>query len=466
MAMKVQTCDGGAGVGACAPVFEQRLADWMAGLACESLPDSAVRAARRLLLDTLAVAWAGAGAQGVRPVLDMLAAQGGAAESRLWVSGLALPAPAAALANGLCASALDFDSVHGLATVHPDIVLVPALLALAERGGCSGREFLAAYVAGSEMLVRLGMAVERHPGWFLTSALGVLACAAACARLLGLGADGIGRAMGIALSRAAGTQQPLAEGSFSKRLQSAYAARDGLEAALLAQCGADGPRHVFGGRAGFEQLYVGLDRQQALEGLGSEYRFESLTLKKYPSCFCNHAAIVAALDLVQRQGVQADAVREGVVRLSPFSARLVGGAYAPKASPQVAAQFSVRYSVASVLLRGRFALADIDPAAALDPQAVALATRIKVRVDSEQEGKFVPVSLSVLCHDGTRRECTVERIPGTPELPLSGEELREKVLDCFAHGVRPMPAAQVRQLMARMDGLEEMADLRDLWNFN
>lgn len=464
--MTKQSDGGAACVSDPGHAFETRLAAWAGGLAYEDIPAAALASAKRLLIDTLAVAWAGSAAQGVDSIVDMVAAQGGVAESRLWVSGLRVPAVSAALANGLCASALDYDSVHDVATVHPDIVLAPALLALADREACSGREFLAAYIAGSEMLVRLGMAVKRHPGWFLSSALGVFACAAAASRMLRMDAAGVHHAMGIALSRAAGSQQPLAEGSFSKRLQSAYAARDGLEAALLARCGATGPRQVFGGAAGFEHLYVELDRSQALAGLGEDYRFESLSLKKYPSCFCNHAAIVAALELFEKQGVRADAVREGTVRVTPFMARLVGGPFVPGDSPQVAAQFSIRYSVASVLLRGRFALADIAPAAVLDPRAVALAARIKVQVDTGQAGKFGPAALCVQCHDGTRHACTVDQIPGTPQQPLSDDELRDKALDCFAQGLRPMPAQQVHRLMARVQNLEKLENMQNLWNFN
>src|SRR4051812_49794200 len=148
------------------------LAQWMAGLSYEDLPPPVVKCAKRLLLDTLAVAWAGCGAEGIASLHGLALRNGGAADSSIWAFGGNVPATQAAFLNGAMAAALDFDSVHDEATVHADIVVVPAVLALAEQSALSGREFIAAYVAGDEILVRLGLAIQTHPGWFYTSALG------------------------------------------------------------------------------------------------------------------------------------------------------------------------------------------------------------------------------------------------------------------------------------------------------
>src|ERR1700729_747708 len=110
--------------------IEGALIGWGARLGFEDLPEAVVAQSKRLLLDTLAVAWAGAGAQGVDAVSRFVIGQGGRPDSRIWGRDERVPAPAAAWINGLCASALDFDSVHDEATMHPDIVMVPALLAL------------------------------------------------------------------------------------------------------------------------------------------------------------------------------------------------------------------------------------------------------------------------------------------------------------------------------------------------
>ncbi len=442
------------------------MAQWTAGLRYEDLPAPVIARAKRLLLDTLAVAWAGSGAQGIAALQALVTRQGGARDSRIWTTGESVPAAQAAFVNGAMAAALDFDSVHDEATVHADIVIVPAVLGVAEQRGLGGKEFIAAYIAGDELLVRLGLAIQTHPGWFYTSALGVFAAAAASARALGLGPEGILSAMGIALSRAAGTQQALVERATTKRLQSAFAARDGVDSALLAQCGVSAPAAMFDGQCGFETLYTKLDHAVITDGLGRDYRFASLTLKKYASCFCNHAAIEATLDLLSRPEFRAADIESASVRISPFMARLVGAQFAPGENPQVAAQFSVQYSIASTLLRGRFLVDDIHPSAVADEKVGALARRIRIEVDPAQAGKFVPATVTVRTRQGGQFEATATELPGTPDHPLSDAEHRDKVMGCLASGERPMSEAQALRLVAKVDRLESLASMRDFWNLD
>lgn len=439
------------------------LARWAAGLRYEDLPAPVVAQARRLLLDAIAVAWAGSGADGIEPVRKMVVAQGGAAESSVWAFGGRIPATQAAFLNGAMAAALDFDSVHDQAGAHSDVVVIPAVMALAERGRLGGREFIAAYVAGSEIMVRLTLAVRSHPGWFYSSVLGVFAAAAAAGRVLRMDAGGIRNAMGVALSRAAGTQQTLVERSLTKRLQTAFASRDGVESALLAACGVTAPAQVFEGQAGFEALYAGLDAAKALEGLGREYRFTALTLKKHASCFCNHAAIEATLEIVRRHGLRAADVSDASVRLSPYMARLVGAPFAPGANPQVAAQFSAQYSVASVLQRGRFSVDDILPAAAMDTDVGALAKRVRVEVDAANEGRFVPATVTVRTRAGAEFTATTTELPGTPAHPMSDADLRGKALACFAGGARPLAGDAAERLVAKIARIDTLQDMNELW---
>ena len=348
--------------------------------------------------------------------------------------------------------------------MHADIVVVPAVLAVAEQNALSGKEFLAAYVAGDEILVRLGLAIQTHPGWFYTSVLGVFAAAAAAGRAMRLDMDGIRSAMGVALSRAAGTQQALVERAQTKRLQSAFAARDGVDAALLAQCGVSAPADMFDGQCGFESLYAKLDHAILLDGLGSDYRFPTLTLKKHASCFCNHAAIEATLDLVARHKLSASDVADASVSISPFMARLVGAPFAPGDAPQVSAQFSVQYSIASTLLRGRFTVDDIQPAAVADEKVGALARRVRVVIDPSNTGKFVPATVSVKTKSGAQFEATASELPGTPAHPMTDTEHRAKVLACLTSGARPMKASQAAKLIEKVDRLESLASMRDLWD--
>ena len=441
-----------------------QLAQWVSTLQYADLNAEIIQYAKRFLLDALAVAWAGSRTMGTEPVHAWVAAQGGKPESRVWLTNEYLPATSAAFINGIYAAALDFDSVHDQATSHPDIVIIPALMALADRQPMNGKDFLTAYIAGAEMHVRLCMGITHNPGWFMTSTLGVFASAAISARMLGLNATGIHTAMGIALSRAAGTQQSLVEGALVKRLQSAFAARDGVEAAFLAQCGITSPKQMFEGERGFDKLYEPLDRERTLGGLGKNYLLQTLTLKNYPSCFCNHAAIVATEQLVEQHQLSADQVVECKVRITPYMNRLVGAAFAYGDSPQVSAQFSVQYSVASILLRGRFRLQDIDEEAVLDPAIIECIKKIKIEIDSTETGKFTPATVSIKTKTADTFSCTIDEIPGTPGKPLSDEQVRQKALDCLTSGPYALPVQQAQKLIARIDALEQFENMQNFWD--
>ena len=441
-----------------------QLAQWVGSLKYTDLNAEIIQYAKRFLLDSLAVAWAGSRAMGTEPVHAWVSAQGGKPESRVWLTNEYLPATSAAFINGIYAAALDFDSVHDQATSHPDIVIIPALMALADRQPMNGKDFLTAYIAGAEMHVRLCMGITHNPGWFMTSTLGVFASAAISARMLGLNATGIHTAMGIALSRAAGTQQSLVEGALVKRLQSAFAARDGVEAAFLAQCGITSPKQMFEGERGFDNLYEPLDRERTLGELGKNYLLQTLTLKNYPSCFCNHAAIVATEQLVEQHQLSADQVAECTVRITPYMNRLVGAAFAYGDSPQVSAQFSVQYSVASILLRGRFRLQDIDTEAVLDPAIMECIKKIKIEIDSTETGKFTPATVRIKMKTAETFSCTINEILGTPGKPLSDEQVRQKAMDCLTSGPYALPLLQAQKLIARIDALDQFENMQNFWD--
>ena len=440
------------------------VADHVAGLRSEDLPADAVAAAKRLMLDTLGVARAGSDAAGVAESRALMLAQGGAGESLVWTHGDRLPAMAAAFVNGVAAAALDYDSLHEAGVVHADIVVLPAALALAEREHATGRELLAALVVGNDLACRLGMSMRENRGWFLSSLHGVFGAAAAAARILHLDAAATCNALGIALSRTGGTQQPAMERSLTKRMQTAFAAREGLFAALLAEQGITGPQEAFEGRCGLYGLYEEGDQTVVLAELGRRFENVNTSIKKYPSCACNYAAIVATLDLVTRHDIVPSDVAETVVVISPYMDRLVGRPFDPGITPQIAGQFSVQYSIASILLRRRLGVPEIRDDAVCDPAVAALIPHIKVVVDEANSGTFAPVRLAIRMKDGRQFQRQVDEIPGTPENPMTEAELLEKFHACTALGVAPMTEAASVELARRIAALEESDDVSTLFD--
>ncbi|RZS78055.1 MmgE/PrpD family protein [Pigmentiphaga kullae] len=441
-----------------------RLASHVIDTPWDALPPAAVLAAKHMALDTLAVAWAGTCAPGIPPVREAIIDEGGKPQSAVWATHAKIPARSAAFLNSAAAAALDFDGMRASerGSVHSDSVVLPAALAVAEQHGATGRELVAALVLGNDIVTRLGAASALpHRGWYQTSIYGIMGAAAAAARLMKLDAEQTMHAFGIAVNQACSTQLPNIERSLVKRYSSAFAAQGGVLAALLAARGITAARQAFEGRFGFYELYQPGEPDRLLEGLGVSYPHVETGVKRFPSCACNHTAIEAALHLSREQPVPPSEIAELEVTISPYVHRLVGAPFDPSSDPQVAAQFSVQYSVAAAMLRGRFGVGDIEPEAVLDPAALELARRVAVHVD-EAWGNSRAATVVVRTRAGQRRERHVAHIPGSREAPLAEADRREKALDCLRAGIRPLGAEQAQRLVGRVLGLDGLADAGEL----
>jgi 2-methylcitrate dehydratase PrpD len=333
-------------------------------------------------------------------------------------------------------------------------------LAVAERQRSSGKEFLAALVLGSDLMFRIAAGTKRPSrGFHYTGAIGVFGAAAAAARLLGLNVDATQHALGIAYLQSSGTQQANIQPSLSKRMLSAFAARSGVYAALLAQRGITAPSEAFEGRFGFFQLYQEGDRSKVVDELGQRFDSVNVMIKKYPSCGGNHTAIEATLKLARQYDLKPDDVRSIEVTVTPYIDRIVGGDYDPSSDPQVAAQFNIRYSIACALVRRRVGLIEIQEAAARDPAIAAHIGKVSVRVDASQTGTRGPAIVRMQTRHHGEISCRVEDVPGTPGVPLLESEVDEKFRECFGLGVRPLSREQKATLTARVREVERMPDM-------
>ncbi len=440
------------------------VARWASELRYEDLPARTVAAAKSRLLDALAVAWAGSDADGIGPVREMLVDQGGRADSTVLAYGDRLPAGAAAMLNGAMAGALDFDGLHEASGVHSDIAVLPAALALAERQGVDGKAFLTALCAGEEILIRLGLSSGTGPGWFFSSVFGVFGAALAAGKILKLDPDDLNAALGVAFCHATGSQQNLVESALTKRYQCGFAAQAGVLAAEMAAHGVGGPLQSLEGKFGLDTLFTPIDPAVVLDGLGDTFHMDELTLKKYPCCFCSHAAIDAALELAGRDGFDVGEIASITVTVPPFSERLVGEPFDAARATQVSAQFNLAYAVACALSRRRFGLADIEMAAIRDPEVVELAGRVRVEAEPGNAARFAPVDLAIETESGGRLATRVDSLPGTPARPLREAELRDKARHCFALGVRPLPHAEAEAFIERILSVEALADISALAN--
>lgn len=434
--------------------ISETLARFVADTAYGDLPQAAIRAAKRSLIDTFAVSLAARVAPGVREVVDLVIGEGGRAASSMWAAEGRVPPRAAAFANGFTASALDFDSLHPEAVVHADIVIVPTALAVSEDCGASGKQLLTAIAVGDDMLCRLAGATRLNSGWFYTSLYGPIASAAITARLLGAAPAHIAGAMGLGSMSAAGTQQPAVERSMGKRMQGALAGAAGVTAGYLGKSGIDGPKNIIEGRFGLHRMHEPGDPAIITKNLGSEFENTRISFKPFPSCQCNHAAIEGMLQLRQKHGVDHENVRSVEVFVSPYMQRLVGSAFAPEGNPQVAAQFSIQYSIASVLLFGRLGVPEISSNAVLDPRIAPLVRKIMVSVDESNANNYAPIRLRVATTSGAVIEHDVDKYCGSIEVPLTDAGLKEKLATCIEAGGHSVGTAQVDSFFEALMNVE------------
>jgi len=445
--------------------ISQQLAHHATTTALAVIPDAARDTAKLYMLDTLAVAWAGSDAPGCREAHAMLADEGGRQDGTAWAYGGRLPAPAAAFINGMSSSALDYDSLGRDAPVHVNIAVLPAALAVAEREHASGRDFLAALVIGSDIVCRFGAAAKHPPrGFHYTAAFGIFGAAAAAARLLRLDAATTSHALGIAFMQAGGTQQANIEPSLSKRMLSAFAARAGVTAALLAQRGVTAPAHVIEGEFGLFKLYQDCDPGRLLDALGSRFDSVNMSIKLYPSCGCNHTTIAGMLDLVRQHDLQPDDVEAVDVTVSPFMDRIVGMPYDPGDDPQVAAQFSIRYSIACVLVRRRLGLAEIQEAAARDPDINRHVGKVTLHIDPTLTSSRGPVVIRLRSKRHGELTRTVAHVPGSREAPLTESQINDKFGECFGMGVHPLDPRRIAQLTSRVHEIDQFADMASFFS--
>src|SRR5437660_3514050 len=236
------------------------LARYAAGLRYEDLPAAVVAAAKDAIIDTIAACICGSDLPWSRIVIDYAERTGPGGSSRILGCGSAVQAPAAALANGALAHAFELDSLtRPGAGAHPGATVLPPSLAIAQERGADGRALITAFVAGNEVMIRIGRATghtNEARGFHAPGTTGPFGAAVACGHLLGLDAAQMTNALGIAGSLAGGLLEfAKGDGGMVKRLHLGRASEAGVLAASLADAGFTGPRTVLEGQFGFLRVF-------------------------------------------------------------------------------------------------------------------------------------------------------------------------------------------------------------------
>lgn len=456
----------------------RRLAEFADAVTFERLPPAVAWSVKQRLLDSLGISLA-ASAFGLGDgVAAMAAAWGGSRESSVVGRARRCPAPNAALVNGTLAHSLDFDDTHLPSVLHPSASVIPACLAVAELACATGSETLAAMAVGIELTVRIGMggylpdegSVFFVRGWHATSICGTLGAAAAAAKLLGLGAEGIAHALGIAASMGAGVIEANRSGGTVKRLHCGWAAHAGVTAALLVKNGFTGPPTVFEGRFGFYRAYLEdhHDLAAVVEGLGARWELPGIFFKPYPANHYTHAGIDAALAIrAELGGLDSDEVERIDLGGAAAALRTIGEPREEKIHPRSGyhAQFSGPFTVAAALLGGGglgVSFDDFTDERARDPLRLALAEKVHTFVDADCDQLFprqFPAVLRVTLKNGRVLERRVMETRGGPGNPLSDDELRLKFQINARHALSPEGTLRLADAVFALDSAKAVGPL-------
>src|SRR4051794_3183892 len=438
-----------------------QLAKYAAALRYDELPAAVVQRAKDTIADTIAAIAFGAHLPWSRIMVDYAKRRGTGGESRVFAPGGArLQAPIAAFANGALAHAFEMDNLTWPNTgVHPGATMCMPALAVAQERGIGGRDLIAAVVAGSEVMIRIGRATKHNNegrGFHAPGTTGPFGGAVAAGRLLKFDNETMTNALGIAGSLSCGLLEfaKSGTGAMVKRMHLGRAAESGVLAASLAEGGFTGPQSVLEGPFGFLNVYCGDNDVAALtRGLGEEWATLRIMLKRFPVHITSHTSVQAVQDLRAEHGY--DGADVATIHIDG-NQKMATVNNIPAPADLMMAQYSLPFCVALAHYREARDPASFNLKSFNDPAIRALAMRVTITVGEEaKHGHTIASTVTVTLKDGRALTRRVESFKGTPEQPLDRAEMREKFL-LLTHHCDP-------KAMARLfDRLQNLEDERSL----
>jgi len=380
--------------------------------------------------------------------------------------GFQTSAEMAALANGTLSHALDYDDT-GLSVGHPSICVVPTALSLGEKLKSSGKQVLEALIVGYEIEGKIGFGStysQAERGIHGSALFGTMGAAAVAAKLLKLDVHQMRMAFGLAASQVAGLLKNF--GTMSKPLHAGNACQAGIMSALLTKEGFTADPDIIESPQGYGDTFIGkgnYDKEKMAAGLGNPLHIVSpgVTVKKYPCCMLNHRALDALFQLTEKHHITCEQVAGVVVgvpkNMFPLRADATTG---------FEGKFCLPYNIAAALVDGRIDLGTFTDEMVQRPVIRDVMSRVHLQVREDvpiYSGSTLPGRagnpVMVRLEDGRVFEHQVDVPRGSPEAPLTLEELCDKYRDC-AKGV--LSDDQVERSIDMALNFEALNDIGEL----
>lgn len=442
--------------------ISRRFADRIAAFRVRDLPPEAGAHARLALLDTLGAMLVASAPRypAGRLVMDWARSQGGRPESTLVGEGRKTSCVNAALANATLAYSCDIEPHHAGALLHAPAVAVPVSLAAGEKTGADGGRFLAAMVLGIEVACRVSRALDPvalyNRGFHPSAICGAFGAAAAAGWLFRLRADRQAVALGLAMQQASGLLAWASDPTeHSRPLNPGFAARNGTTAASLAALGVGGPPEPFEGRYNAFIAFSEAGNPDALlADWGRRFHVSELAYKRYASCAFTHPGLDALLGLATDEKLTASDVERIVFRFPKSGAHMID-AHPLKSH-------NAQYVLPVGLVFGRVLIDDILLDRRRHPEVARLSAATQVvgdpTLDTDYPERYTSV-VEVQTRDGRRLTRRVAAAKGTPENPMTADEIRAKFRRLTDDVV---PARRAEAILALVDRIEREPDLQRL----
>ena len=409
----------------------------------EDIPEAVRALGRKSILDGFGLALAGSVSDMgplIRKYLSGLGFSG--AKASVIGSGLKMPPRFAALANGVFIHADDYDDtqlsvspdrMYGLLT-HPTVPVLPAVFALAETRGDSGKDLSLAYHIGVEVECKIAEAIApRHygDGFHSTGTMGGFGSVAACARLLRLDLKHTAMALGLAAAQAGGLRNNF--GSMAKPFHAGRAAENGVIAAELAALGWTASEEILEARHGFfHAAGGGYDPGAIVDRLGNPWTFASpgISIKPFPSGSLTHPAMGEMLRLIQTSNIKAGDV--ATVDMGGNSVMMAALLH-HRPTDALQAKFSMEFCMAILLLERKAGLTEFSDEVVRRADVQDLIRRVNFYVDADAERAGLNKMTSIVrlhMKDGKIVSGRADAAKGHPSNPMSYDEAAEKFRGC------------------------------------
>jgi 2-methylcitrate dehydratase PrpD len=374
----------------------------------------------------------------------------------------------AAIINGVAAHVHDYDDQLPSMNGHPSVAVLPAVIAVAERIGASGKDTLLAYIAGVEVCHLMSLAFNRDDryyskGWHTTSTFGVFAAALAVCKLLDLSEEQMVNAIGIAASESSGLKGNF--GTMTKPLHAGRAAAKGIYCAEMAKIGYKSNPDIMEVSEGFGYVngltpdtddVIGFIRQGK-----SAFLSPGINMKAWPCCKQNHSAINSILILKEKYGFRPEDVEAIHCNVQPVIYDCLKYTE-PVTSLQ--GKFSLNYNIALSVINGTVKLEDFDKEEITDPRIKDFMKKVHMTVDMElsegkyNNGKFDSI-VKVHLKDGRILEEHTVNVKGDYLNKMNDKEIYDKFYDCAKRALNPEGIDKVK---SALNNIEDMANIKDL----